>query len=192
MMNMKSIFNEILTEHVALVESVRGLNDNVVEVAKLAACCLRNEKKILILGNGGSASDSQHFAAELVGRFVNDRKPLAAISLSTDTSILTSVSNDYSFDETFTRQIKALGQQGDMLFAISTSGNSMNAIKAVKEANNLGINTVGLLGKNGGELQNLCNYSITIPSNVTARIQEYHIIVIHTLCMLIEAELGLS
>lgn len=189
---MKSIFNAILNEHLALVENVRDLSGNVEEVGKLAACCLRNGKKILILGNGGSASDSQHFASELVGRFINDRQPLAAISLATDTSILTSVSNDFCFDETFARQIIALGQQGDMLFAISTSGNSLNVIKAVEAANNSGINTVGLLGNNGGQLQNLCDYSITIPSKITARIQEFHIVVIHALCVLIEKELGLS
>jgi len=189
---MTSLFEDNLTEHASLVEAARNLNDNVLEAAKVATECLRNQRKILVLGNGGSAADSQHFASELVGRFIKDRKPLAALSLSTDTSLLTSVGNDYSFDDIFSRQVNALGQEGDVLFAISTSGNSLNVVKAVNEARKLGIKTVGLLGNDGGQLHNHCHYSITIPSNVTARIQELHIIVIHTLCGLIEAELGLS
>jgi len=189
---MASLFENNLTDHASLVEASRDLNDKVVEAAKLATECLRNKRKILIVGNGGSAADSQHFAAELVGRFVRDRKPLAALSLSTDTSLLTSVGNDYSFDDIFSRQVIALGQEGDILFAISTSGNSVNVVKAVKAASTLGIKTVGLLGNDGGELKHLCDVSITIPSNVTARIQELHILLIHTLCGLIEADLGLS
>lgn len=147
--------------------------------------------KILFCGNGGSAADSQHLAAELTGRFINDRRPLAALALSTDTSALTCIANDYSFAEVFARQVQGLGRSGDVLVGISTSGNSRNVIRAVEEARAVGMQVVGLLGRDGGTLLELCDVSIVVPSQVTARIQEAHILIGHTLCGLIEKQLGL-
>ena len=146
----------------------------------------------MFCGNGGSAADSQHLAAELTGRFIHDRRPLAAIALSTDSSALTCIGNDYSFDEVFARQVAGLGRAGDLLIGISTSGNSRNVIRAVEEAQKLGMQTIGLLGRDGGQLRNLCDHSIVVSSTVTARIQECHILIGHTLCGLIEQELGLA
>lgn len=146
----------------------------------------------MFCGNGGSAADSQHLAAELTGRFIHDRRPLAAIALSTDSSALTCIGNDYSFDEVFARQVTGLGRPEDLLIAISTSGNSRNVIRAVEEGRQLGMQTVGLLGRDGGQLRGLCHHSIVVPSNVTARIQECHILIGHTICGLIEQELGFA
>ena len=146
----------------------------------------------MFCGNGGSAADSQHLAAELTGRFIHDRRPLAAIALSTDSSALTCIGNDYSFDEVFARQVAGLGRAGDLLIGISTSGNSRNVIRAVEEAKKLGMQTIGLLGRDGGQLRTLCDHSIVVPSAVTARIQECHILIGHTLCGLIEQAMGLA
>jgi D-sedoheptulose 7-phosphate isomerase len=158
----------------------------------LAARTLQVGGKILFCGNGGSASDSQHLAAELTGRFIKDRKPLGAIALTTDTSALTSIANDYAFDDVFARQVMALGRAGDLLVGISTSGNSKNVIRAVEEAKALGMTSVGLLGRDGGQLRALCDLAIVVPSEATARIQESHILIGHTLCGLIERHLGLA
>jgi D-sedoheptulose 7-phosphate isomerase len=147
---------------------------------------LKRGGKIMICGNGGSASDSQHFAAEIVGRFQKERRALAAIALTTDTSILTSVSNDYAFDKVFQRQIESLGTSKDLLVAISTSGKATNCIAAVKTAKKLKLKTIALTGKNGGDLAKLAEISIIVPSDTTARIQESHIMIIHILCELIE------
>lgn len=140
----------------------------------------------MLCGNGGSAADSQHIAAELIGRFKKERGALAAIALSTDTSILTCVGNDYSYDDIFSRQVTGLAKPGDILIAISTSGNSPNVLKAVDEANKAGCITVALTGRDGGKLAPLCQHSIVVPSNETARIQEMHIMVGHMLCDLLE------
>jgi len=144
----------------------------------------------MLCGNGGSAADSQHLAAEFTGRFILDRKPLAALALSTDSSALTCIGNDYSFEEVFSRQVFGLGQNGDCLIGISTSGNSKNVIRAVQSANELGMHTIGLLGRDGGELASLCEISIIVPSKVTARIQEAHILIGHTICGAVEQTLG--
>ncbi|HYR26778.1 MAG TPA: D-sedoheptulose 7-phosphate isomerase, partial [Aquabacterium sp.] len=148
--------------------------------------------KLMFCGNGGSAADSQHLAAELTGRFIKDRRPLAAVALSTDTSALTCIGNDYAFDEVFARQVQGLGRAGDVLVAISTSGNSRNVIRAVEEARALGVQVIGFLGRDGGVLKAMCDVAIVVPSTVTARIQESHILIGHTLCGLIEAQLGLD
>jgi D-sedoheptulose 7-phosphate isomerase len=158
----------------------------------LAVQTLQTGGKILFCGNGGSASDSQHLAAELTGRFIKDRKPLGAIALTTDTSALTSIANDYAFEEVFARQVMAIGRSGDLLVGISTSGNSQNIIRAVEEARVIGIRTVGLLGRDGGQLRALCDHAIVVPSDVTARIQEAHILIGHTFCGLIEQHLGMA
>lgn len=156
----------------------------------LTALALQGGGKVMFCGNGGSAADSQHLAAELTGRFINDRVPLAGLALSTDTSGLTCIANDYSFDEVFARQVIALGRPGDVLIAISTSGNSRNVLRAVEEAHRHGVKVIGLLGKGGGELAKWCDVAIIVPSNVTARIQEAHILIGHTLCGIVEQQLG--
>lgn len=140
-------------------------------------------------GNGGSAADSQHIAAELVNRLGEDRPPITAISLTTDTSILTSVANDYSFDELFERQLRALGRRGDTALAISTSGNSPNVLRAVEAARQLGISTIGLTGKDGGKLAGLVDIPLIVESDSTQRIQETHITIGHIICELIEQAL---
>ena len=142
-------------------------------------------------GNGGSASDSQHLAAELVGRFRNDRKALRSVALSTDTSVLTCVGNDFGFDKVFSRQVEALGRPGDVLIGISTSGNSTNILRAFEAASGLGMATVGLLGRDGGLALPIVDEAIVIPSDSTARIQECHILIGHILCEIVEEELGL-
>jgi D-sedoheptulose 7-phosphate isomerase len=135
--------------------------------------------------------DCQHLAAELTGRFIKDRKPLAAMALTTDTSALTCIGNDYAFEDVFQRQVLGLGRAGDCLIAISTSGNSKNVIQAVKAARSLGMHSIGLLGHDGGALHALCDHSILVPSTTTARIQEAHILIGHTLCGMVETSLGL-
>lgn len=187
-----SIFKLNLDSLSDLLNNIRFLDDDITSAGRLATDTLLADGKILFCGNGGSAADSQHLAAELVGRFVNDRPPLAAIALSTDTSILTCVGNDYNFDEIFARQVIGLGRKGDLLIGISTSGNSNNVIRAVEEAKKIGIKTLGLLGRDGGKMKFICDQSIVIPSKITARIQECHILVGHTLCGLIEEGLSLK
>jgi D-sedoheptulose 7-phosphate isomerase len=187
-----SLFIRNLQEHNALLATLHSLDDAVQQAGQLAAQTLIQGGKIMFCGNGGSAADSQHLAAELTGRFIEDRRPLSAIALSTDTSALTCIGNDYSFDEVFARQVAGLGRAGDLLLGISTSGNSRNVIRAVEEAQKLGVQTLGLLGRDGGQLRGLCTHSIVVPSAVTARIQECHILIGHTLCGLIEQELELA
>ncbi len=150
---------------------------------------LKNGNKILICGNGGSAADSQHFAAEIVGRFKLERKGMPAIALTTDTSILTAIGNDYGFDRIFERQVEALGKEGDVLVGISTSGNSENVIKAVNKAKEMGIYTIGLLGKSGGKLKDIVDLALIVPSNDTARIQECHLTIYHVICEEVEKRL---
>lgn len=188
---MNSLFARNLAEHLALFESLNALDDVVSQAGVVAAQALQVGGKLMFCGNGGSAADSQHLAAELTGRFIKDRKPLAAIALSTDTSALTCISNDYAFDEVFARQVQGLGRRGDVLIGISTSGNSRNVIRAVEEARAVGITVIGLLGRDGGVLGSLCDVAIVVPSPVTARIQEAHILIGHTLCGQIEQQLGL-
>lgn len=152
--------------------------------------CVQNSGKILVCGNGGSAADAQHFVAEFIGRFYFDRQPLPAIALTTDTSILTCVANDYSYDDVFSRQVSALGSSGDVLIAISTSGNSQNVINAVNVAKENGCKTILLTGKKGGKLDAMCDVVIAVPSDDTPRIQEMHLFVEHMICELAESALG--
>lgn len=187
-----SLFLRNLEELRVLTDRLVHLDEAILRAGVLAAQVLRSGGKILFCGNGGSASDSQHLAAELTGRFIKDRKPLAAIALTTDTSALTSIANDYAFEEVFARQVQALGREGDLLVGISTSGNSRNIIRAVEESQALGMHTLGLLGRDGGQLRDLCDHIILAPSDVTARIQEAHILIGHSLCGLIEQNLGLA
>ena len=147
---------------------------------------LARGRKIIFCGNGGSAADCQHLAAEFTGRFVRERRPLAAIALTTDTSALTCIGNDYGFDFVFSRQLSAIGNPGDTLIVISTSGNSQNIITCAETAREMGIGTLGLLGRDGGKLKDICEHAIVVPSDVTARIQEAHIFIGHIFCELID------
>lgn len=158
----------------------------IEKVSLQAAEILRNKGRILLCGNGGSAADAQHIAAELSGRFAFDREPLDAEALSVNTSYLTAVGNDYSFDDIYSRLVKAKGRQGNMLIAISTSGNSQNIINAVNAAKETGMITVGFTGNTGGKMKAICNHIINVPSDETPRIQEAHIMIGHIFCQLIE------
>jgi D-sedoheptulose 7-phosphate isomerase len=162
----------------------------VAEAASVLIEAIKLGKKILLFGNGGSAADAQHIAAELVNRYRKDRPAWAAIALTTDTSILTSIANDSSFEEVFSRQIEALGQPGDVAVAISTSGNSPNIVRAVEKARQLGLRTIGLLGNDGGQVGNLVELPLVVESRQPPRIQETHITIGHILCDLIEQELA--
>ena len=163
---------------------------DISKAAKIISSAYARGGKILICGNGGSAADSQHIAAELVGRFMRERKALSAIALSTDTSILTAISNDYSFDAVFKRQIEAHGKEGDVLVAISTSGNSTNVIAAAIESRRIGLKVISLTGKGGGKLRSASDVCIMVPSNATARIQEVQIAIAHIICDLVERQVS--
>ena len=180
-----------LTEHMALCQQLGTLDTSVSQAIQACVQSLQKGGKLMLCGNGGSAADSQHLAAEFTGRFSKDRPPIAAVALSTDTSALTCIGNDYSFNDIFARQVQALGKAGDCLIAISTSGNSGNVLAAVAAAKSLGISTIGLLGRDGGKLKAQCDISIVVPSQVTARIQEAHILIGHSLCGAVELKLGL-
>ncbi len=173
-----------------LVKMAESLSDMVEIIAQKAIETLRNGDKILLCGNGGSAADCQHVACELVGKFRRMRPALPAIALTTDTSTLTAVANDLGFQETFCRQVEALGRPGDLLIAISTSGNSPNVLKAVETARSKGLITVGLTGRDGGTLASMVDLSLAIPSSETPHIQEAHITVLHLICALVEEALA--
>ncbi len=189
---MSTKFQQNLDEHRALFSRLETLAEPITRAANLIVAALAAGHKLLLCGNGGSAADAQHMAAEFTGRFIKDRKPLAAIALSTDSSALTCIANDYSFDEVFYRQVVGLGQAGDCLLAISTSGNSKNVLRAVEAAGGLGMRTLGLLGRDGGQLAAQCEVAVIVPSASTARIQEAHIMIIHTLCGMVEESLKLA
>ncbi|MGA7539040.1 MAG: D-sedoheptulose 7-phosphate isomerase [Steroidobacteraceae bacterium] len=180
-----------LEEHLEVFRDLSTLAPMIQQAAGVVAASLSQGGKLLLCGNGGSAADSQHLAAELTGRFLKDRRPLAAIALSTDTSALTSIANDYGFDEVFSRQVMGLGRKDDCLLAISTSGNSRNVLRAAEAARAAGMRVIGLLGRDGGALRALCDVALVVPSTTTARIQEAHIFIGHTLCAMVEEALGL-
>jgi len=161
----------------------------IAEIGKVIVEAYRKGKKVILFGNGGSAADAQHIAAELVGKYYWKREPLPAIALTTNTSSLTAISNDYSFDVLFARQLKALGQEGDIAIGISTSGNSENVVQAMKKAKAKGLITIGLTGESGGKLKEIVDYCLCIPSNDIPRIQEAHITVGHIICEIVEREL---
>ncbi len=163
--------------------------DRILQVATLMVTAFREGRKVLLFGNGGSATDAAHLAAEFVGRYKRERAPLPAIALATDIAAITCIANDYGYDELFARQIRAHGQKGDVAIAISTSGNSPNVLKGVKAAKAGGLITVGWTGGTGGKLAGLVNHPFVVPSTVTARIQESHITLGHVLCELIEEQL---
>jgi D-sedoheptulose 7-phosphate isomerase len=176
--------------------NVKGLilqNEELIKtiskVAEEIINAFRNDKKVLLCGNGGSAADAQHIAAELSGRFYFDREPLFAEALHVNTSYITAVANDYSYDEVYARLVKAKGRKGDILIGLSTSGNSRNVIKAIEVANEIGMITVGMTGETGGKMRELCRYLINVPSRDTPRIQEAHITIGHIICEIVEKEL---
>ncbi len=186
---MKDIILEILEIAVETKRHCIETNvDKIIEAAGMLASCIASGNKILIFGNGGSAADAQHLAAEFVNRFQIERPPLAAIALTTDTSILTSIGNDYHFDDIFSKQIKALGQKGDIAWCISTSGNSPNVLKAVAAAQKIGITTIGFTGR-AGKLSDCADLVFSVESDTTARIQESHIFLGHILCDLLDRKL---
>lgn len=182
----QAAFSLALHDHLALFNCLAEIRQDVEVAAETIIATLDLGKKLMLCGNGGSAADSQHIAAELTGRFVTERQPLAAMALTTDTSALTCIANDYEFNEVFARQLTGLGRPGDCLLAISTSGNSENVIRAVEAARRMNISTIGLTGRGGGRLREVCDACVVIPSTNTARIQEAHIFVGHVLCSLIE------
>jgi len=188
-----NIVSDSFSAHLQTVESTReALSEQVNLVGKILADCIKNDGTLFLCGNGGSAADSQHIAAELIGRFKKNRRALRSIALSTDTSVLTCVANDFSYDDIFSRQIEGLGRKGDVLVAISTSGNSENINRAIKQAKELDVMTIALLGKGGGATKDVADHVLIVPSDSTARIQEMHILIGHIFCELIERELGLD
>ena len=163
--------------------------ERIRKAANLIVSACKNGGKVMLFGNGGSAGDASHIAGEFVNRFLKDRAPLPAIALNTDMAVLTSIGNDYDFSDIFVRQIKALGKEGDIAIAISTSGNSNNVLKGVMTAKEMNIKTIGLTGGTGGKLAGIVDYAFVVPTNKTPRIQETHITLGHILCELIEEEI---
>jgi len=185
----KTKYSDFLDEHKNLFSKLYEIEERVLNAGELIVSTLGAGNKVIICGNGGSAADAQHLAAELVGRFEQERRGLPAMALTTDTSILTAIGNDYGYDTIFSRQIEALSKAGDVLIGISTSGNSRNIILAVESAMNVGVRAIGLLGSDGGKIASLVDMAVIVPHSVTARIQEAHIFIIHFWCALIEKEL---
>lgn len=180
---------EEINDHIRLIESQKNILPNLVaSSASKILDALNDNKKLLIFGNGGSAADAQHIAAEFTGRFVKERIGLSAIALSTDTSALTAIGNDYGFDFIFSRQIEALAKEGDVLIGISTSGNSKNVLNALIKGKELGCYCISFTGNNGGKIRPLSDININIEHNVTARIQELHILIGHLICSLIDSK----
>ena len=183
----QTINNELLSHLETIQKVVVFMQDKLESASKLAVETLKNGNKILLCGNGGSAADAQHIAAELVGRYKNDRRALPAIALTTDTSILTSIGNDYGYDRVFDRQIEALAHKGDLIIAISTSGNSKNILNALKVGRELGCKTLGFSGYDGGAMNEVCDINLVVPSDDTPRIQEAHILFGHIICQVIDS-----
>ncbi len=187
---MKDAIVRIFEESAAVkVKFARENADKIVEVVQLISQAFREGRKLLLFGNGGSATDASHIAAEFVNRFLMERPPLPAIALNTDVAVLTSISNDYEYSQVFSKQLTALGHEGDVVIGISTSGNSGNVIKALEVARKNGMKTVILTGGTGGKLANLADYTFIVPTKHTPRIQETHITLGHTICQMVDEEL---
>jgi D-sedoheptulose 7-phosphate isomerase len=190
---MQSIIKHEFSEHLKVSKKTMESIGKPIEIAaKLCIDSLKNGNKILMFGNGGSAADAQHIAAELVGRYKTERKGLSAIALTTDTSAITSVANDYGYLHVFDRQVEALANEGDVVIGISTGGGSSNVISALRLANDLGCKTIGFSGRDGGDFNTLCDVNLIAIAEDTPRIQEMHILFGHTLCHLIELEFSSS
>ncbi len=188
--NKQAIMKEFLAHQETIKNVIETMQEPLFEASNLAVETLRNGNKILICGNGGSAADAQHIAAELTGRYKTERRGLPGIALTTDTSALTAIGNDYGYDRVFDRQVEALANKGDLLIGISTSGNSKNIINALKVARELGCKTLGLTGRDGGAMSTFCDINLIVPSDDTPRIQEMHILFAHTICQIIDNELS--
>ena len=174
--------NEIINEHIATAERLKVLENDIRAACELCTATILRGGKILLAGNGGSASDAQHIAAEFVGRFVKNRRSYAAIALTTDTSALTAIANDYGFERVFARQIEGLGLENDVFIGISTTGNSPNIVRAVETAREKGLKIIVFSGRNGGILRGSADVELVVPSEITARIQEMHILIGHIIC----------
>jgi len=186
-MLMKSIIEKEFLAHLETIKKVIEVSqEDLVKASQLAVDTLKAGNKILLFGNGGSAADAQHIAAELTGRYKSERKGLPGIALTTDTSALTAIGNDYGYDRVFDRQVESLANDGDLLIGISTSGNSENVINAFVTGLEMGCNTLGLSGRDGGAMNDLCDINLVVPSDDTPRIQEMHILFGHTICQLID------
>jgi len=187
--NLISDIKKNISESIQVKQNILENPDLLSKISRVSQEIInafKNDKKVLFCGNGGSAADAQHIAAELSGRFYFDREPLFAEALHVNTSYLTAVANDYSYDEVFSRLVKAKGRAGDILIGISTSGNSKNVIKAIEVANEKGMITIGMTGKTGGKMKEICKYLINVPSTDTPRIQEAHIMIGHIICEIVE------
>jgi D-sedoheptulose 7-phosphate isomerase len=185
------IFRREIEQHRNVLEATAvSLHRDFQRVFALVEECLKSGGKLLLFGNGGSAADAQHIAAELVVRYKSDRKAIAAIALTTDTSILTACGNDFGFEALFERQVEALGRKGDVAIGISTSGKSANVLRGLSRARECGLKSVGLTGGSGGEMHDVCDAALIVPSAITARIQEMHITLGHMLCAALESRLG--
>ncbi len=186
---MKDLVRRQLAQSIATLQAVHDsqqIHDTIVAIGQLTAAAMKAGRKLLVAGNGGSAADSQHLVAEFVARLTVDRPALRAIALTTDSSILTAIGNDYTYDRVFERQVEALGQPGDVFLGISTSGNSKNIVRALEQSKKMGIATIGFTGNNGGKMRDLCDYNVIIPSSVTMNIQESHLALEHIFCMVVE------
>lgn len=189
---MQEFIGSYIARHQTVLTELASCAPEIKAMAQTCISALKNGNKLLICGNGGSAADAQHMAAELVGRFVADRPALAAIALTTDTSALTAIANDYGYENIFSRQVAGLARSGDVLLAISTSGQSTSVLAACETARSMGCSVLGLSGRDGGALKEACDALVIAPATATAHIQECHIVVVHLLCALIEKGLGLA
>ncbi|QCD52062.1 D-sedoheptulose 7-phosphate isomerase [Campylobacter sp. RM16192] len=185
-MQIDNMIKSEMQGHRATIEATFAMHEDIKKACFMAVETLKNGGKVLLCGNGGSAGDAQHIAAELTGRYKTERKALAGIALTTDTSALTAIGNDYGYEFVFSRQLEALGRSGDLLIAISTSGNSSNVIRALEVAKELNIRTIGLSGKGGGAMNENCELNLVVPSSDTPRIQEMHILIGHIICQAID------
>jgi len=183
---MEMIQREMASHQEVIAKTIEQLHSHIYTACIIASEALKNGHKILLCGNGGSAADAQHIAAELSGRYKSDRRGLPGIALTTDTSVLTAVGNDFGFDRIFDRQVEALAREGDVLIGISTSGHSKNVVRALSLARNMGCRTIGLSGRDGGVMSEFCDINIIVPSEDTPRIQEMHIMIGHIICQAID------
>lgn len=180
---MNNHISQLFDEHLEVAQNTKqNLTDLIEQACSIVTTCIQAGHKVIIFGNGGSAADAQHIAAEFTGRFVKERRSLPAIALTTDTSALTAIANDYGYERIFDRQVEGLAVAGDVLIGISTSGNSLNVINALKTGKEIGCINIGFSGRDGGEMNHYCNINLVIPSDITARIQEMHILIGHIIC----------
>jgi D-sedoheptulose 7-phosphate isomerase len=191
-MDLDAFYSSEFDQHqIALDNTRQQMTENFSRLVKISAAAVRKGNKLLFFGNGGSAGDCQHIAAELSVRYISERAPIAAIALTTDTSVMTAIANDWSFDDLFSRQVESIGRPGDLAIAISTSGMSKNILRGLEIAREKGLTTIGFSGNGGGKMIELCDLLLLVPSDITARIQEMHILLGHMFCGALEQELEL-